>query len=300
MKIGFDISQTGAGKAGCGYVADTLIRELAEIDSANQYILYPTFGEAYCDPVEGTKTIQLDRPRFKRGIAHKTAEIARVFWASPPEDFERELGCPDIIHSNNFYCPATPTKAKLIYTLYDLAFLDHPELTTEQNRTAVFNGAFNASLFADWIISISHYSKQHFLSVFPHYPAERIEVIHPGSRFTPQTQRVERPESLEMLEAGRFWVSVGTLEPRKNHRRLAQAYALLKSRVGNTFPLVLAGARGWLMEGLRRSWKSWGFARMSSSWGMWMMRRCSGCMRIVLPCCTHRCSRASGFRFWKR
>ena len=34
MRIGFDISQTGSGKAGCGYFADGLIRQLSLDDRA--------------------------------------------------------------------------------------------------------------------------------------------------------------------------------------------------------------------------------------------------------------------------
>ena len=37
---------------------------------------------------------------------------------------------------------------------------------------------------------------------------------------------------------------MGSLEPRKNHRRLLEAYA----RSGSSLPLVLAGGKGWLMD----------------------------------------------------
>ncbi len=35
MRIGFDISQTGNGKAGCGYFADSITQQLAKLDSEN-------------------------------------------------------------------------------------------------------------------------------------------------------------------------------------------------------------------------------------------------------------------------
>ena len=37
---------------------------------------------------------------------------------------------------------------------------------------------------------------------------------------------------------------MGTIEPRKNHRRLLEAYRLIDS----SLPLVLAGGKGWLMD----------------------------------------------------
>ena len=49
MKIGYDISQTGSGKAGCGYFADALIKALLEVAPENRYALYPSFGNFYFD-----------------------------------------------------------------------------------------------------------------------------------------------------------------------------------------------------------------------------------------------------------
>ena len=45
-----------------------------------------------------------------------------------------------------------------------------------------------------------------------------------------------------------FWLSVGTIEPRKNQRLLAKAYARYLDAGGRPMPLVFAGGRGWMME----------------------------------------------------
>jgi len=247
MKIGFDISQTGTQKAGCGYFAESLIRHLSEIDAENQYILYPTFGDLFWDPDWSSGTCRIARSNFQCHRGQKTFREARFFWNHPPADFEEQLGNPQIIHSNNFFCPSRLQNARLVYTLYDLSFLVHPEWTTEENRTGCFEGVFHASLYADFIISISHYSRNHFLEVFPHYPPDRILVAHPASRFAGQGE-VSQPESLKLLKRNQFWLTVGVLEPRKNHLGLLRAYALLKANRGTTFPLVIAGAKGWLMD----------------------------------------------------
>lgn len=248
MRIGFDVSQTGASKAGCGYFADSLVQHLSEIDDQNEYLLYPTFGSCYWDPDWPRSTRQINRPNFERGLGHGTFEAARVFWSSPPPDLETQLGNPDIIHCNNFFCPSGMRQARLVYTLYDLAFLEHPEWTTEENRACCFSGIFNAILFADLIIAISEHTRRNFLEIFPHYPAESLEVVYPASRFKGPTT-LARPEVLAPLQSEAFWLTVSTLEPRKNHMRLLEAYSKLRAQVGSTFPLVLAGANGWLMEG---------------------------------------------------
>jgi len=247
MRIGFDISQTGQAKAGCGWLADSLIRHLAGIDAQNDYVLYPTFGDLYWDTEGPAATAQIDRPNFRRGLSHPTLAEAQQFWRNPGDDFEEQLGEPDIVHANNFFCPHGLRQARLVYTLYDLMFLEHPESTMEANRNGCFTGVFNASLRADFVVAISHYSRRHFLDIFPHYPADRVAVAHLASRFHRQPD-CAHPGKLARLQPGRFWLNVGTIEPRKNHRRLLQAYARLKAELRESFPLVLAGGKGWLME----------------------------------------------------
>ena len=247
MRIGFDVSQTGRLKAGCGYFADSLIRGLSEIDAKNEYLLYPTFGDFYYDPDWQTTTVKVDGIRMRRGLAHETRDAAQAFWSRPPVDIEAQLGHPDVVHANNFFCPTTLRKAALVYTLYDLSFLEDPEWTTEANRSGCFDGVFNASLYADRIISISQFSRRHFLETFPHYPSARVVVVPPASRFTHRAV-IADPEGLPPLAPDQFWLSVGTLEPRKNQRRLLRAYAELRARWGRTFPLVLAGGQGWMMN----------------------------------------------------
>jgi glycosyltransferase involved in cell wall biosynthesis len=247
MRIGFDVSQTGHGKAGCGYYAYSLIRELAAIDSQNEYILYPTFGDAYWDPDWPTSTFQTSRPNFRRGIGHRTHEALQVFWNTYTLDLDDHLGRPDIVHSTNFYCPVGLRRARLVYTLYDLCFVLHPEWTTETNRISCFTGVFNASAYADHIIAISDHTRRHFVDVFPHFPPDAISVVYPASRFAGPADP-PRPTGLPPLQPEAFWLSVGTIEPRKNHKRLLAAYAHLRARQNNVGPLVLAGAKGWLVD----------------------------------------------------
>lgn len=251
MKIGFDVSQTGDGKAGCGFFADNLIRHLALIDTQNQYYLYPTFGDHYWDN-EFDKTTVISANNFQRGLKQNNSHAAKKFWRNPPTTYDKQLGNVDILHANNFFCPEPLKNGRLIYTLYDLSFVEYPDCTTDHNRIACFNGVFKASLYADRILAISHYSKQHFLALFPHYPAEKIEVIHPASRFNCTKVMLPPTEKLKKFTPNQFWLSVGTLEPRKNVKYLLQSYAKLKQQ-GKTLPLVLAGKPGWILEDIHTS-----------------------------------------------
>jgi glycosyltransferase involved in cell wall biosynthesis len=246
--VGFDVSQTGERKAGCGYFADGLIRELVKVDPRTQYLLYPTFGDGVWDPRWPTRTVRLQQPNVRRAPGQRLFSQLRTFWRSDGSD--HKLGNPDIIHANNFFCPTRVRRARLVYTLHDLGFLIHPEWTTEANRVTCFTGVFNASVCADHIVCVSQHTRSHFLATFPYYPAERTSVVHPASRFA-GLPAPPRPARLAHLEPGGFWLNVGTLEPRKNHMRLLRAYARLRAARPTTPPLVIAGGRGWLVPDLQ-------------------------------------------------
>jgi len=258
MKIGFDISQTGAGKAGCGYFAGGLLAALAAVDSQNDYVLYPAFGDFFWEP-RPKACLRPAGSRFRLGPTFRRFWPQKRFFRQPPADFEARLGGPDIVHANNFFCPAGLARARLVYTLYDLSFLDNPAWTTEQNRTGCFDGVFRAAALADFVVSISEHSLKHFLRVFPAYPRERAVVAPLASRFGPDSPR-ERPKALEGMAPGGFWLCVGTIEPRKNHERLFAAYAAWRRETGGDMPLVLAGGRGWLMDDVARTVAGLGIA----------------------------------------
>jgi glycosyltransferase involved in cell wall biosynthesis len=247
MKIGFDTSQTGRAKAGCGYFADGLIRQLNADDNRSEYILYSAVGDLFWDPEHATGTFASNRAGLHRWRAPADFDASRRFWCNPGEDFELRLGAPDIFHSNSFFCPRGLRHARLVYTLYDLSFIQHPEWSKEEHRAGYFSGVFRARLHADLILAISEYTRQHFLATFPGFPASRIVVVYPASRFDGSCG-TQAPERFANLKPGGFWLSVSTIEPRKNYGRLLDAYRMLKAQGSSVLPLVLAGGQGWLMQ----------------------------------------------------
>nr|WP_279343412.1 glycosyltransferase family 1 protein [Fundidesulfovibrio terrae] len=209
------------------------------------FVFYPHFGDLYWEP--NPKACSCPGSGCKLGPTFRWFEKSKTFWRNPPADFESRLGSPDIVHSNNFFCPTGLAKARLVYTLYDLSFMENPQWTTEQNRVGCLTGVFGASLRADFILSISQATLEHFLRVYPHYPRERTAVMHLASRFGAQSPQTP-PKRLRGVAPGQYWLCVGTIEPRKNQERLFEALSKLP---GNR-QLVLAGGRGWLMEDVAR------------------------------------------------
>ena len=245
MQIGFDISQTGTGKAGCGYYAHAMVEAMLQLDSRNRFSLFPSFGDFYFDPLMPLRNPYAS-PASSYGPRHLTREAAARFWSGA--DGESLMSSLDVVHANNFWCPVEATSTRVVYTFYDLAFAANPAWTTERNRQGCFAGVFRSAVAADWVVAISEASRSHYLATFPSFPAERIRVVYPCSRFADASATGERPASLDAITPGRFWLSVGTIEPRKNQRGIVESYARYRAATREPMPLVLAGGKGWLMD----------------------------------------------------
>ncbi|MDX2202373.1 MAG: glycosyltransferase family 1 protein [Hyphomicrobiaceae bacterium] len=250
VRIGFDGSQTGAAKAGCGYFAFSLADALSRADPAVSLDVYTSFGDQFFDPATAQQCT-LAAPNIHFPLRHRLVTEAAEFWNAP--NLADALGRPSVIHCNNFWCPDRRNipGIPIVYTLYDLSFMIHPDWTTEANRLVCLTGMLRAAINADFVVSISEASRRDFLRHFPAFPADRVRVVYPASRFAQTTASQQAPKSLSDIATTGFWLSVGTIEPRKNQRALVEAYVRYRTRSSNPLPLVLAGGAGWKMETFR-------------------------------------------------
>ena len=238
MKIGFDISQTCESKSGTGFFADQLIRALAEVDKENEYTLFPHFYDYR--PQNTKAATKINEKNFKNKLITDFS------------DQSKEMEELDIIHSNNFRFPKD-TRAKKVVTIYDVCFLEYPEYTTEANRLFCYQGTLEAMLYADKIIAISEYTKERLLHFFPFVDKGKIEVVYCGNRET----LLAYPDNTKLiekfgLESGRYFLSVGTIEPRKNYETLLKAYKEYLKESQEHRKLCIAGGYGWLEKNFHR------------------------------------------------
>ena len=147
----------------------------------------------------------------------------------------------DVLHCPTFRGPLRPPSCPLVVTVHDLAVLRHPETfnlwTRQYSRLCVSRVAQAARL----VIAVSEHTKRDVVELL-RTREERIRVVPNGVDpiFTP-----DGPAG-----SGDYVLAVGTLEPRKNLPRLAEA----TRRLG--VELRVAGAPGWgqveLGSGVRR------------------------------------------------
>lgn len=238
MRIGFDVSQTCESKSGTGFYADQMIRALAQVDNENEYTLLPWFYDYRPQTLENATKI--NQENFEEKVLKRFS------------DEENVLKRLDIIHSNNFRFPKDVSARKVV-TLYDVCFLDHPEYTTEANRLFCYKGTLDSMLFADKIIAISEYTKARLLHFFPFVDEKKVEVVYCGNRNTLLKERDDEKLIKKYgLKKAEYYLSVGTIEPRKNYGTLLKSYSLYKERVSSHKKLCIAGGYGWLQENFKQ------------------------------------------------
>jgi alpha-1,3-rhamnosyl/mannosyltransferase len=77
-------------------------------------------------------------------------------------------------------------------------------------------------------------------------PASKVVVIEEGADHLPPADLDGAQRILDSIGVREgFLLTVGTLQPRKNLRRLLEAYALARPELPEPWPLVVVGADGW-------------------------------------------------------
>ena len=128
--------------------------------------------------------------------------------------------------------------------------LKFPEFHRRQTVELCERGISDAISRGAHIITDSRVVKAEIQKEFA-LPSERISAIHlaPDPRCQPRTEAQCSHVLRELkLEYRSFFLSVGTIEPRKNLLRLLAAFRRGRSEGHFDWPLVVVGASGWKNE----------------------------------------------------
>ncbi len=166
--------------------------------------------------------------------------LRRILWEQLAQPFQ--TGPFDLLHATAFVGPLLGMKP-MVVTVYDLSFLRFPQLLSPARRRYLQLLTRHSCHRARRVIAISQ-STACDLADLLDVPPERIDIALPGvdvDRFRPLKQAAIDCFRQRKGLPERFWLFIGTLEPRKNLLTLLGAYASLPARL----PLVIAGGQGW-------------------------------------------------------
>ena len=160
-------------------------------------------------------------------------------------------GKVDLVHAPDHLIPNFG-QIPIVATLMDSIPLSHPEWVRKNFRKTKNLFWRRSAQWAAHIITISEYSKKDISAQFG-ITDEKISVIPLGV-----DERWFRPVSTERAELTirkfdlpkKFFLCVGTLQPRKNIARVIEAYRTLPQYAQCETALLIVGQAGWECEGI--------------------------------------------------
>jgi glycosyltransferase involved in cell wall biosynthesis len=151
---------------------------------------------------------------------------------------------PDILHCT-YQLPLRVKGACNVYTIHDLVPLRLP-FTTLDNKRQTYRLLRKIAAEADHIVTVSENSKRDIVQLLG-VAEDRVTNTYEAVEFP--RELTERPDDLVAeqlrgsygLELDEYLLFYGALEPKKNVRRLLDAYLISAVDI----PLVITGAGGW-------------------------------------------------------
>jgi glycosyltransferase involved in cell wall biosynthesis len=151
----------------------------------------------------------------------------------------------DVFHAT-YPLPVRMRNAKQIVTMHDMIPMRLPYTTTD-NKREILSRHRTAAKIADGIMTVSEHSKKDICELLG-VPEEKVSVVRQPSRFKPMTSRenrdLEKVLSRYDLTPKNYILHVGAIEPKKNLKRLLQAYCELDPET----PIVFTGSKAWMWE----------------------------------------------------
>jgi glycosyltransferase involved in cell wall biosynthesis len=189
-------------------------------------------------------TITLPVTRTRMNLQHP---LRRILWEQTMLPIWLYRLQADLLHAPAFVGPILASCPQVI-TIHDLSFLRFPYFFKMYNRVYLTLMTGFSCRRAKAVIAVSSFTASEIHNLL-HIPQQRIHTIYHGvdQRFQPLPRHDVENFRVRKSLPDEFILFLGTLEPRKNVKKLIYAYAHLKDKHTH---LVLAGAKGWFYQEL--------------------------------------------------
>lgn len=247
MRIAIDLTATPKSKTGIGRYLEGLVSGLQQVDQGNEYLLF-----VQSDDKDGF-TITQNNFRIitvNSRLLRKT--WLRILWEQCIFPFRLLKYKAEIIHSPNFTMPYLvrlwKKKIKAVATFHDMTYFFLPEYHMGWKRELFKLYIRLTSKCCDHVITISENSKAD-IKTYCHLKGQGITVTPMGVN---QKFFLRKDDLMQVSQKYRidkkYFIYVGTLEPRKNVPNLIEAYLGLSSEIRSEYKLVICGKKGWLYD----------------------------------------------------
>ncbi len=247
LKVAFDGQILLKGKkTGIAWCAESILLQLAEQKKIEKQFncftfAYPSESKAFLEKYRKLD-YQVQECRWFHDVLY------RMIWYYLPIPysifFKKKA---DVTVFFNYAVPPGVYGKKVVF-VHDMAYRTFPKTVRRKTKCFLELVLEKSCKRADRIVTISEFSKQEIIR-YLNVPEEKISVIplgvdRHGFHTGYPAARIKKVKQKYGLE-GEYLLYVGTIEPRKNLKRLIEAYAQLPLYVPK---LVLVGKKGWLYQ----------------------------------------------------
>lgn len=165
---------------------------------------------------------------------------------------------PDLFLSPDGFL-ALGAKCKQLPVIHDINFLHYPK-DSKWLTSRYYNHFFpKFAKEASRIATVSEFSKS---EIVKHYgiPEQKIDVVYNGIHpfFKPLDEPEKATTRRRFSYSKKYFVTVGSLHPRKNAVRLIEAFSLFKKETGSDYKLLFAGPGFWGLSEIHKAVESSG------------------------------------------
>ena len=219
-----------------------LLRTLPSLSGSHQYTIF-TNADCSALPLRGDR-----RFRVVRSMLDTEKPAQRILWEQTALPVLLARHGIDVIHGTLNVLPLA-RRIPGVVTIHDVSFLLFPDRFLAGRRRYLTAFTRWSARGARRVITSSENTKRDVVRLLG-VPEDRVRVVYLGVE-----DRFREPVAEDRLAQfrrehqlpDRFFLFMGTLEPRKNLVRLLNAYHVARGR-GVDWPLVLAGAKGWMFD----------------------------------------------------
>ena len=172
----------------------------------------------------------------------------RLIWMQTQAPGVLRRARPAVAHFTNMVAPLR-APCPIVLTIHDASLVRHPELHSFRHWLAVRPLLPLMARRADAVITVSRSAREDIVSILGVKP-DRAHVVYnaPPADYLPVRDAAALKEVRERYALPeRFFLFVGTLEPRKNALALIEAIGIARRTVPD-LALVMVGPLGWKYE----------------------------------------------------
>ena len=251
-RIAIDYTPAYEQGGGIGRYVRELTKALALRDQRTDYRLFVAGAKPSALPPSPSANFHWRHTRLSPRWLARLWQRARF-----PLPVDVFTGKVDLFHATDFVLPPTMPATRTLLTVHDLSFVRVPDAAEPSLRSYLDLVVPRSVRRADHILADSHATKADLVELYE-TDADKITVLYCGvdEHFSPSSDSAEMRAVLARngLNYGEYLLSVGTVQPRKNYRRVILALRELRDRDIDLHYAIVGGS-GWLEDDMYQAIK---------------------------------------------